>query len=220
MQSRLGASIGGTRRQWLLLIIGLVAVTVDMTCFVSATTAHSPWRLAMGLGVLMAYLVICSGRRCEIGLVVAPEPSLRFWGITVAVLAALSLLVVGAAGAWLWWRNDPWPASSFQSATDMWWFLRAGVMQAPLSEELVYRLALCVPLVVLLGPRPAILISAAAFALVHQLYGNFAPNHVAAGFILSWAYVRSNCLWLPIALHALGNLLVFLLNVLLMGLGT
>ncbi len=203
------------KRRWTLLMVGIGVVLTDLAFFTGGDMAHSPWRIAMGLGALIVIFTLCRGQAPAIGLRCKPEPSLQFWGVAVLALAVLSAVVLGLGGAWLWYRGDPLPPSLFRSTADMWPTFQRSVLRAPVSEELVYRLALCVPVVVTLGPWRAILISGVAFAYLHQVYGNFALNHVAAGFILSWSYVRSGCLWIPIMLHALGNLQVFALNVVL-----
>jgi hypothetical protein len=81
---------------------------------------------------------------------------------------------------------------------------------APLVEEPIYRLALCVPLVAIIGYWPTIVVSGAVFALLHHRYGNLSPENALAGLLLGWAYLRSGSLALPILLHSVGNALVFL----------
>ncbi len=61
----------------------------------------------------------------------------------------------------------------------------------PVLEEMLYRLVLCAPLVALLGPWYAIVISGAAFGALHFLYGNPAPTNFVAGYLLAWPYLRS-----------------------------
>jgi membrane protease YdiL (CAAX protease family) len=80
----------------------------------------------------------------------------------------------------------------------------------PLFEEVLYRLAVCVPVAAWLGPRVAIAASGFIFAGLHVLYGNPSPDNLLGGFILAWAFLRSGTLVVPIALHSLGNLCAFL----------
>ena len=86
----------------------------------------------------------------------------------------------------------------------MW---RACVL-APLSEEPIYRIAVCAPLVTLIGRWPTIVVSCILFALIHARYGGLAPDNALAGLLLGWAYLRSGSILVPIALHAIGNALV------------
>ena len=79
---------------------------------------------------------------------------------------------------------------------------------APLLEEAIYRLTLCPPVSVVLGPKAAIATSGIVFAGLHVLYGNPSPDNMIAGFILGWAFVKSGTIMVPIVLHSLGNLCV------------
>jgi membrane protease YdiL (CAAX protease family) len=77
---------------------------------------------------------------------------------------------------------------------------------APVVEEAIYRLALCVPLAVWLGPWRAIVVSGLAFAGVHLLGGNPSPENLVGGLFLAWAYLKSESIVVPVLLHSLGNL--------------
>lgn len=200
---------GSQLKQWAMVLVGLGAVALDLCYFTSR--AHDLWRVGLGVLVMALFLVLGGGNLQAIGLRIRPLPSLRYWLVVVGVLLALSVVLLVAVGIYHWVAGIPLH-SQFRSLRDVWWFLEKGCVIAPLSEELIYRLALCTPVLILAGPRTAVLVSCAVFSYLHVRYGNFAPNHVAAGLILAWAYVRSSCLWLPIVLHALGNLQVVLLN--------
>jgi membrane protease YdiL (CAAX protease family) len=78
---------------------------------------------------------------------------------------------------------------------------------------MIYRLVLCVPVAALLRPAPAILLCGAVFSLLHVVYGNPGPDNLIAGFFLTWAYLRSESLLLPVALHSAGNLCALTLQV-------
>ena len=86
-------------------------------------------------------------------------------------------------------------------------------VHAPVTEELLYRAVLCAPLVPLVGQRGTILLGGAVFAALHFRYGNPAPNNLLAGFLLTWAYLRSSNLVIPILLHALGNGFVWVAHI-------
>ena len=51
--------------------------------------------------------------------------------------------------------------------------------------------------------------SGTIFAGLHVLYGSPSPENLLGGFILSWAFLKSGTLIVPIALHSLGNLCAF-----------
>jgi membrane protease YdiL (CAAX protease family) len=77
---------------------------------------------------------------------------------------------------------------------------------APVLEEVLYRLALCVPLAVWLGPWTAIVVSGLAFAGLHVAAGNPSPENLVGGLFLAWAYLKSESIFVPVLLHSLGNL--------------
>lgn len=79
-------------------------------------------------------------------------------------------------------------------------------LAAPVLEETLYRMLLCGALGAFCGPRSQILVSGGAFALLHAAYGNPSPENQLGGFLLAWAYLRSGSLYVPLALHAVGNL--------------
>lgn len=77
----------------------------------------------------------------------------------------------------------------------------------------MYRAVLCTPLVALLGPWYAIVVSGVVFGGLHCLYGNPAPTNFVAGYILAWAYVRSDSIFVPIVWHSLGNAAILVFRV-------
>ena len=89
------------------------------------------------------------------------------------------------------------------------WLISACV-EAPLFEEVPYRLALCAGAVAAIGRWPTIAASGLAFGAAHFLYGNPGIDNLLAGYLLAWSYLKSEALSVPIALHALGNFCVFL----------
>jgi membrane protease YdiL (CAAX protease family) len=99
----------------------------------------------------------------------------------------------------------------------------AGVLEAPLVEELTFRGAIQTSLnSTALGSRTfaglklGTCIAAAAFACVHLLLfaGGTPPARIAwevlsafpAGLVFGYIYQRTNNLWYGIILHAVGNL--------------
>ena len=151
------------------------------------------------------------------GFRIQAEPRWSYWprtGVRLG-LAVLGASLVVALGLWLVGSLPPL-RSGFANAGEALPFLWQGCLWAPIEEELLYRAALCAPLAVWLGPRITVLLGGLAFAVLHLAYGNLGPNHLFAGFVLTWAYLRSGNLLVPIALHAAGNVLVLLLNLILL----
>ncbi len=75
---------------------------------------------------------------------------------------------------------------------------------APLTEEALFR-GLALPLLArTVGVLPAVMLTAAGFALIHFHVPSFAPLFVLAmGFAL--AYIVTRSLWVPVVMHALFN---------------
>ncbi|MHC4982059.1 MAG: lysostaphin resistance A-like protein [Planctomycetota bacterium] len=138
-----------------------------------------------------------------------------YWIKVTALLGGVVLAIVVAASAIAYACGvDPESHRLFRSPADFWPWIRHGCLVAPVLEEGIYRFVLCVPLVVLAGPRVAILASGCLFASLHFAYGNPAPDNFVAGFILSWAFLKSGSVILPVGLHCLGNLCVGLIQLL------
>jgi membrane protease YdiL (CAAX protease family) len=81
-------------------------------------------------------------------------------------------------------------------------------ISAPILEEALYRLVLCVALVRIAGPRWTIFASGAMFAALHFVWGNASPDNFIAGYFLAWVFLKSGSILTPLVLHSLGNLCV------------
>ena len=80
-----------------------------------------------------------------------------------------------------------------------------GCFRAPVMEETVYRVIICVSLAGVLGPWKRIAISGCLFGTLHVPYGNPSPENLVGGFFLAWAYLKSETILLPVMLHSVGN---------------
>ncbi len=60
-----------------------------------------------------------------------------------------------------------------------------------------------------MGRAPAIIGSAALFALAH---GDLRAPQLVGGLLFGWVYARSGNLWLPILLHSGANAAILLLT--------
>jgi membrane protease YdiL (CAAX protease family) len=154
---------------------------------------------------LAAHLRLTDGDLASVGLHLTPSQG-WWWWVKVSLwigLAVTACLVVGL-GLWVLSGRDlpiyATPPSDLGPS-----FLRMCVF-APVVEEVIYRLALCVPLAVWLGPCRAIVVSGLAFAGLHVLGGNPSPENLVGGLFLAWAYLKSESIVVPVLLHSLGNL--------------
>jgi membrane protease YdiL (CAAX protease family) len=151
-------------------------------------------------------VVLARGDLAAVGLV-APAGGWRRWARLALVVGLVTVVVLGVGfGLWLAagrelliYRVAP---SEVGPA-----FLHMCVF-APLLEEIVYRVVLCVPLAAAVGGGGAVAASGVAFGLLHVVYGTPSPENLLGGFILAWSFVRSGSVSLPLLLHAPGNLLV------------
>ncbi len=168
--------------------------------------------LLMGLTVL-AMVGLPGGRAASVGWTLRPQPSWRPWlglfGATLLICLALTRLdtreaSLGDLSIPLWqlphWQR--FQAEGSRVLWELWVFI-------PVIEEGLYRVALGSALVACYGRRWALLLCTLAFAGLHWRYDQLALVHVFAGWFLTWIYLRSGSLWVPLGVHMLANVAVF-----------
>lgn len=159
------------------------------------------------------YLVLTRGDLRSLGLRLCTNQSWLYWGKVTFVLGAIvAAIVVAATAVAIACGVDLSKYRLFQRPSDIWPWLWHACVLAPLLEETLYRLVLCVPAVVIIKPAGAVFLSGAVFASLHFVYGNPGPDNFVAGFVLAWAYLKSGTFLVPLGLHALGNLCVGLIH--------
>lgn len=192
-----------------LAAAGAVAVAVVAADF--ALVCWAPYPLTLeGRGVLAviglaAQFRLVNGDLASVGLRLTPVQGWRYWGRAALLLGLVVLAcLVAYLGAWTWaGREFPVPATPPADAGTA--FLRMCVF-APVQEEVVYRLILCVPLAAWLRAWGAVIVSGLVFGALHWVYGTPSPENLVGGFLLAWAYLKSGSIAVPVLLHALGNL--------------
>ncbi len=211
MESRIGSGLKGAKA-WVAAVVGLAAVGFDLAQ--GGATAYSIPRIGLGVAVLIFMASLAGNDRGSVGFTLRARPSWSFWPKCTMFLGGFVLVgsLVVSAGLWMFDALPPLQ-SEFHSKDQIVNFLWQGCLWAPVEEELLYRGALCVPLAALIGRRWTVLVAGLTFAALHYAYGNLGANHVFAGFVMGWAYLRSGSLLVPILLHSLGNLLIWFLNV-------
>ena len=124
------------------------------------------------------------------------------------------LLIVLGLGVWIFALGNEFELAGTMSHAEVWRFWFLTLLTAPFIEELLFRGLLQRQLEVGLGRTAAILISGPIFWVYHWIaFGGITPiNHMVAGWILAWVYAKTGNLWVAIALHAIGNLSVLLLQ--------
>ena len=147
------------------------------------------------------------------GLRVASRQGWAYWVRAAAVVGAALFVVLLCAGVGFVALGYTLPEPLIKSPSGVWPLFIWTCVTTPLFEEVIYRLVFCPPTAALLGARSCIILNGVAFAGLHFLYGNPSPENLLGGFILSWAFLKSETLVVPILLHAGGNIFAFLANV-------
>jgi uncharacterized protein len=191
---------------WLALGVALAAIGADF--FLGSFLLRS---LVTGASIVV--LVWLAQRDwVSLELVARLRPSYRYWakaslgmGATVAAFCIVAGLLLQVMGTPL--SIPATPPKQILSA------LVSYGISAPLLEEALYRLVLCVALVRIVGPGWTIFASGAIFAGLHFVWGNLSPDNFVAGYFLAWAFIKSGSILTPVVLHSLGNLCVLALHV-------
>lgn len=198
------------RRAGLASLLGVSAMGLDLYCV--ALPWYQSWhRFALSLSVLALYLLLWRASAKTLGLRLRPAQGLWYWarltlwlGVIVVIFSLAAFLIL----SWGFGVHLPM-TSMFRSEAYMWSWLFTACLTAPLMEEALYRLMLCPPLLALGGRWLAIFVSGALFGLLHFRYGNPGPDNFIAGYLLAWAFVKSQSILVPIFLHSAGNFAVF-----------
>ncbi len=205
MQTPIGKAIPETAwKRGVMAAAAMAIVALDL--FLTWKGQYmTPYRLGLLMAALALYGNFTQWHSPSLGLVLRPAQGFRYWllaalGIGVLMLAiiAVSLPILAAFG-----KHISLGARS-PSESLRWFYFTC--INAPILEEVVYRFILCVPLVAILGGWPTIVLSTIAFASLHFVAGVASPDNVVAGLFLSWAFLKSGSLAVPITLHALGNM--------------
>jgi membrane protease YdiL (CAAX protease family) len=207
MQTPIGNRLGRSRR--LGLVCGFVAAAVvlaDLGLVWRGFDAYSVPRAVPPLVALAAYLGLARGDRASVGLTIRPIQGFRYWvGATLLIgLAVGSFILATVATLKLLGQQLPIHATPPGEIGPA--FVRMCLL-APIYEEATYRLGLCTGATPSLKPWGTVAVGGLAFGGLHVLYGNPGPDNLIAGFFLSWAYLKSGSILVPLVLHSLGNLL-------------
>ena len=117
-------------------------------------------------------------------------------------------LIIGFAGAICTavWLFCGWPLPIQRTPPSLMAFIHMCI-DSPVSEEIIFRSLLTLAVLSALGERGTILFGGVIFALLHVVHGNPGPDNQLAGFMLGWAFLKSKTILVPLAMHALGNLI-------------
>lgn len=192
----------------------LVAVaTLGLDLGTSLGAGYSQSRLVLGLVAVLVLAWLPGGSPATLGIRRGVDPDWRFWVRKTALLGGIVVLGALGVSAVFWAMGHPvWAPPMFHGTAEFWPYLGRACVQAPFEEELIYRVVLCALWRPFLPRKYVVVLGGLAFAGLHGHYGNLAPNHLFAGLVLTWAYLRSGQWAVPLVLHMLGNFAVFALE--------
>ena len=216
MESEASTSDGAETPQRREAIVRLVAILTVLGC----VFIPSEWRrvgrewnaAAVALIGLVTILLLREGNTDGLGLRIRPLQGWGAWyhlairaGIDIAAVITLFVSLSVSLNWPLTILRVP-PSYALQQLLLLCLF-------APVVEELVYRSLLSLALRPTVGDTGTIVASGFVFAAIHHLSGNPSPENQIAGFLFAWAYLRSETILVPIAMHAAGNALAALSHV-------
>lgn len=192
-----------------LATASVVTALVILTDFALVLWTPFPERLqprwVVALLALIMLFRLVHRDRASMGFRFSPVQGWLYWGVLSLWLglAVLICIVVGLGALVLLGYELPMYSTPPRQIGPA--FLRMCVF-TPVLEETIYRIVICVPLTVLLGPWNAIVVSGLVFGALHVAYGNPSPENLVGGFLLAWAYLKSESIAVPLLLHGTGNL--------------
>jgi membrane protease YdiL (CAAX protease family) len=164
-------------------------------------------RVGLVVLILAFYPILSNGRFSSIGMIATPFGGWHYWCFAAPLLTlVVGVLAIPAGG--LWWLSG---GSVDDIVSEDWGLHLRDFFLTPVSEEIIYRMGICSIVAAWLGTRTAIVVSGTLFALVHLAYYSANPVNLVAGFVLAWAFLKSNTILVPIALHSLGDFLGWLI---------
>jgi membrane protease YdiL (CAAX protease family) len=210
MQTPIGRQL--RHSSWSLMIacvIGFAAIVSDLILVWRLPYPESiDGRWLIAVVVLAANLHLVRGDLTSIGLTVKPIQGWGYWVRATLVIGLIVLCCIGVGlSVWLLMgRKVPVYTIPPDSAASVFFSM---CVFAPVLEETIYRLSLCVPFAGLSRPWTAIVISGVVFGALHIIYGNPSPENLVGGLFLAWAYLKSGSIYVPLLLHSLGNLVAW-----------
>ena len=189
-------------RTWCAVVVALATIGANF-CFLLYFTTDAPIGVVVCVAILLLAL-LARGDRASLGIVIRLRPSYRYWiKVTLGIGVAIGAVCV-VAGVILWAFDVYIPILALPPRSIISTLVFLCVF-APIFEEALYRLVLCAPLAVLVGPWWAIFLSGSIFAGLHFVGGNLGPDNFIAGYFFAWVYLKSGSIVTPVVLHSLGN---------------
>jgi len=161
------------------------------------------------LFVFAFFVFLADGDQQALGIRLNPvqgwTPWIRLTGVVLLVISGVLLMSVMMA----YLLDYPLQFSLINPVHIKQQFIRMCLV-APIQEEFLFRVIFCFAFINLLGYWPTILVNGALFAAIHFIGGNPGPDNFIAGYLLAWAYLKSETIILPLLYHSVGNFIAFL----------
>jgi len=188
-----------------VMVVAVLVLTIELSnAFLPVSDPVLPWASAF-IGAA-AIGILSNWNLASMGFRFAARPSWSRWLTVSAAMAAIVLALSGLAVLAAIRGHDLFALCNRRFPPLTWSRFIDVAVTAPLVEEVTYRLVLVSAAVAIFGEWPAIAIGGCVFAGSHWIYGVQGPDNFIAGFLLSWAYLNSRTLLVPILVHVGGNL--------------
>lgn len=211
MQTAIGRQLNNSSfEKYSALVVAVGTVTLDIICIIQRASPSLRLTLALTAFAMIVYLT--NGDLKSIGLQSRPRQGWSPWirtSIKIGLIVAICIIV--GWGIWcLTGRQIPYQI--IQPSHFKFRFFHSCII-APIMEETIYRVVVCVSLVSILGCWKTVTVNGVLFGLLHVLYGNPSPENLLGVFFLAWVYLKSETILLPLILHSLGNFIVLVGNI-------
>ena len=187
------------RRSARVIAITLVTISLIETRY----SMRNSYTLLSLVGVV-SILSLDPGNAIALGFSPRPIQGWSYW-FRLALWFALLIGLVAIA-SWIVLKVNGWKVPIYKTSPsiDMLVFM---CVDAPVSEEILFRSLLTLAILPALGEWGTILAGGFLFSLLHVLHGNPGPDNQIAGFMLGWSFIKSKTILVPLAMHAGGNLI-------------
>jgi membrane protease YdiL (CAAX protease family) len=211
--SVIGQSFKTRTRIWAAALVGLATISADLL-LAHLDSAALFLRFQPAIVAMAALFALAHRDYRSLGLRLHPAQGWRYW-LVPSTIAGVGIVTISLIYLALVPSEWSLVASKGRQLSDsrLWSFFVHACVQTPPVEEALYRVVLCVSLVSIVGRIPTILLSGLVFAALHFIYNNPGPDNAVAGFILGWAYLKSETVTVPILMHAFGNLVVIAVHI-------
>jgi membrane protease YdiL (CAAX protease family) len=155
---------------WVAIAASLVVVSVDLALTSAGRLTETRLYILAAVAVAVFSLLALQSRdRRSFGFRLSPIQGWPYWIKMTILLGTIMFIVLAvAAGVAFGVLRYRVPLSLSQKP-QIWPLFYWMCIYAPITEEMIYRLAICPPVTARFGPKTAIGVSGVTFAAVHVL---------------------------------------------------